>query len=289
LQIIQGMYAKKRLEQHKSDVNQHAEELLVHGMSREELTGLVENIFTRMDADGSGQLSKTEFVQALTSMELGLTRREINAIMFRVDQDQDGNVSYGEFVPFAFDLLQKLLEMRLLETELENDELGQYLNDLFKAKDAEMSGALHADDVVDVLHQAMLGLSRMQIYTVISEAEMNEDSHIVYATFIPTAVGLIRSMLSFEKCIVRESADVSPEAEENFYQVMDKAFETGSTTSTTDFLAKLEASGLMDAREFQATKHLLSQYGDSVKVDAVKNEVWQLVKSMRRHKAHEGQ
>merc|ERR1719401_1517756 len=127
LQIIQGMYAKKRLEQHMSDVNQHAEELLVHGMSREELTELVESIFRRMDQDGSGQLSKQEFVQALTCMELGLTRREINAIMFRVDQDNDGNVSYGEFVPFAFDLLQKLLEMRLLETELENDELGVYL------------------------------------------------------------------------------------------------------------------------------------------------------------------
>merc|ERR1719401_3220145 len=32
LQIIQGMYAKKRLEQHMSDVDQHAEDLLVHGM-----------------------------------------------------------------------------------------------------------------------------------------------------------------------------------------------------------------------------------------------------------------
>merc|ERR1712187_1020632 len=105
-----------------------------------------------MDQDGSGQLSKQEFVQALTCMELGLTRREINAIMFRVDQDNDGNVSYGEFVPFAFDLLQKLTSMRLLETELENDELGQYLHDLFKAKDTEMLGALHVDDVRDVLH-----------------------------------------------------------------------------------------------------------------------------------------
>merc|ERR1712070_426356 len=147
------------------------------------------------DGDGSGTLSKQEFISALTSMELGLTRREINSVMFQIDQDADGNVSYREFVPFAFDLLQKLTSLRLLETELENDELAQYLTDLFKAKDTEMTGLLHADDIRDLLHQAMLGLSRMQIYTVLSEAEVNSEMLIAYQTFIPRAVGLIRSML----------------------------------------------------------------------------------------------
>merc|ERR1719230_329853 len=103
LQIIQSMYAKKRLEQHMSDVGQHAEDLLVHGMSRQELTELVGSIFERMDQDQSGQLSKQEIVAALSSMELGLTRREINTIMFQIDRDEDGNISYKEFVPFAFD------------------------------------------------------------------------------------------------------------------------------------------------------------------------------------------
>merc|ERR1712194_277326 len=135
--------------------------------------GLVGSIFERIDQDQSGALSKQEFVAALTSMELGLTRREINTIMFKIDADNDGNISYREFVPFAFDLLQKLTSLRLLETELENDELAQYLVDLFKAKDFQMTGFLHTDEIRDLLHQAMLGLSRMHIYTVISEAEVN--------------------------------------------------------------------------------------------------------------------
>merc|ERR1712025_1338013 len=158
-------------------------DLLVHGMARDELTEIVAHIFERMDGDGSGTLSKQEFVTALTSMELGLTRREINTIMFQIDQDNDGNISYREFVPFAFDLLQKLTSLRLLETELENDELAQYLTDLFKGRDVEMMGLLHVNDIRDLLHQAMLGLSRMQIYTVISEAEVNSDMMIAYGTF----------------------------------------------------------------------------------------------------------
>merc|ERR1719409_1557643 len=145
-----------------SDIDQTAEDLLVHGMSRDELTELVGTIFERMDQDKSGTLSKAEFVTALTSMELGLTRREVNTIMFQIDQDNDGNISYREFVPFAFDLLHKLTSLRLLETEMEHDELAQFLMDLFKSKDTDMTGMLYLEDVRDLLHQAMLGLSRMQ-------------------------------------------------------------------------------------------------------------------------------
>jgi Ca2+-binding EF-hand superfamily protein len=283
LQIIQGMYAKKRLEQHMVDVGQHAEDLLVHGMAREELEEVVLSIFKRMDKDGSGILSKQEFVAALTSMELGLARREINAIMFKVDQDQDGNISYGEFIPFAFQLLQKLTSMRLLETELENDELGQYLVDLFKTKDSEMTGCLHVDDVRDVLHQAMLGLQRMQIYTVISEAELNPDNTITYAAFIPRAVGLIRSMLSFEKSIVKESAGVSAEAEGKFYNALDKAYPDGAVVPTADFCQQLDKSGVLDAKEAQAARTLLISHGEEVQTDQAKAEVWALLKQLRRH------
>jgi len=284
LQIIQGMYAKKRMEQHISEVEQHAEDLLVHGMSREELTDLVGSIFERMDADGSGQLNKQEFISALTSMELGLTRREINTIMFQVDQDQDGNVSYREFVPFAFELLQKLTSLRLLETELENDELAQYLVDLFKAKDTEMLGTLPVDDIRDLLHQAMLGLSRMQIYTVISEAEIC-DGQIAYASFIPRAVGLIRSMLSFEKSIVKESREVGTEAEDNFFFMMDEAFPAGEAVPFGEFMDRLARTNVLSARELQASGHLLNNYGEEVPVDEAKAQIWSLVKSMRRHVA----
>jgi Ca2+-binding EF-hand superfamily protein len=265
-------------------VDQHAEDLLVHGMSRDELTELVGSIFERMDADGSGTLNKQEFVTALTSMELGLTRREINTIMFQIDQDQDNNVSYREFVPFAFDLLQKLTSLRLLETELENDELAAYLMDLFKAKDTKMIGQLHADDIRDLLHQAMLGLSRIQIYTVISEAERNSDMMISYASFIPKAVGIIRSMLSFEKSIVREQANTGPEAEDRFFFALDEAFAGVEYLPLEEFMQRLEQTGMLDAKELEASENLLAAFGDETPVDEAKSQIWSLLKSLRRHR-----
>jgi len=284
-QVIQGMYAKKRLEQHMYDVDQHAENLLVHGMDQKELTGLVGSIFERIDADGSGTLNHQEFRAGLQSMELGLTRREINAIMLQVDQDQDGNISYRDFVPCAFDLLQKLTAMRLLESEVESDELAQYLLDLFKPKDTKMQGVLDVEDIRDLLHQAKLGLSRMQIYTVISEAQVNSDDKIVYAQFIPRAVGLIRSMLSFQKSIAKESDEISPQAEDKFFEALDHAFsEHDEEMRLTDFMSILEGSGVISEKELQAARHLLAGYGDQVPVEEAKSQLWALVKSMRRMK-----
>jgi len=286
LQIIQGMYAKKRLEQHMQDVSQQSADLLVHGMSRDEFNEIVESIFRKIDTDSSGQLSKQEFVAALTSMELGLTRREINTIMFQIDQDKDGNISYSEFMPFAFDLLQKLTSMRLLETQVENDEFALYLSDLFKAKDTDMAGALAVDEVRDVLHQAMLGLSRMQIYTVISEAEVNSDGAIMYASFIPRAVGLIRSMLSFENSIVGKNKGSTPEQEEEYYTAMDQMFETGSSVQIKVFVAQLQSCGLLSDKELTAVQHLLRAQmndGSEEKADKLKTEVWALMKNMRQN------
>jgi len=220
----------------------------------------------------------------LTSMELGLTRREINTIMFQIDQDQDGNISYREFVPFAFDLLHKLTSLRLLETEMEHDELAQFLMDLFKSKDTEMTGHLHVDDMRDLLHQAMLGLSRMQIYTVISEADTNSDLMIAYGNFIPRAVGLIRSMLSFEKSILKESKDTDAEAEENFYMVMEEALGGEDTMAPEQFMNKMKAVNLLDAKELQAVRNLVGGYGAAVPVEDAKAQIWPLVKNIRRHK-----
>lgn len=282
LEIIQGMYAKKKLEQHMSSVEQHAEDLLVHGMSREELTGLVQNIFERMDEDQSGVLSKAEFMAALTCMELGLTRREINTIMFQIDQDQDGNISYGEFVPFAFDLLQKLTSMRLLESELENDDTAQYLMDLFRAKDVNLTGLLHVDEIRDLLHQVRLGLSRMQIYTVISEAEVNAEHMIAYQNFIPKAVGLIRSMLSFEKSIAKESQANGPEAEQNFFDAMEAAFAGKDVCRVDEYMELLEGCQQLSVRELQAVRNLLMSYNDEVPVEEAHGQAWSLVKNMRR-------
>lgn len=266
------------------DCERRAQDLLVHGMPRDELTDVIGSIFERMDEDGSGMLSKQEFLNALTSMEVGLTRREINTIMLQVDLDDDGNISYREFVPFAFDLLQKMASLRLLEAEMEGDELAQFLLDLFKAKDVDNLGLLHVDDVRDLLHQAMLGLSRMQIYTVLSEVEANADMMINYNIFVPRAVKIIHSLLSFDKSVMQESHENVAEAEQNFFSALDEYFIGQDTIAIDEFAVRLEECNLLSVSELQAVRNLLHAFGDYIPVDEAKYQIWTLCKNMRRFK-----
>merc|ERR1712211_105249 len=104
----------------------------------------------------------------------------------------------------------------------------------------------------------MLGLSRMQIYTVISEAEPDTEMMISYPAFIPKGVALIRSMLSFEQCLDRSSKDTGTDAEDRFFAVLDQAFAGVQHQSLGNFLVTLERTGLLNTREMLASRFCCS-------------------------------
>merc|ERR1712232_1032949 len=146
------------------------------------------------------------------------------------------------------------------------------MGDLFKAKDVEMAGMLSWEAIRDVLHQAMLGLSMMQIYTVISEAENQAGSD-----------GMIKSMLSFEKSINSKHSQpqsISDDSAKKLFAAMDEAF-PGGTASSADIVAFLEQSGhLQSSQELQMIRQYLSQI-DTLPIAKAKTDVWQLLKQIR--------
>ena len=79
------------------------------------MEGVMKEVFLKADADGSGALSLNEFHKCIREADLGLTRKEINALMQEVDADGDGMVTYDEFVPLCFDMLVELLKDELLK------------------------------------------------------------------------------------------------------------------------------------------------------------------------------
>lgn len=57
----------------------------------------IEEIFAEYDEDGNGTLTSKELRNALRKLNLGLTSKDIDQIMLKIDVNGDGIISYDEF------------------------------------------------------------------------------------------------------------------------------------------------------------------------------------------------
>ena len=53
-----------------------------------------QDIFKEMDSDGNGYISEVEFRNAIRKLNLGLTSREIDQLMRKIDTNSDGKISW---------------------------------------------------------------------------------------------------------------------------------------------------------------------------------------------------
>lgn len=207
--LVQGLYA--RMESAAEDEvaavqAQQEAELLIRGMDKAELQKIMMDVFNKADADGSGQLSLAEFQTCIKEADLGLTRREINVLMTQVDVDGSGYVEYSEFAPLCFEILTKILREELVDALRPPTELEAGLYALFSEHDAEKGGVLPLATLRDLVKTADLGLTRLQIHTVLAEAEENADGLVSYATFAHRASSVIYKLLDPKMMKERKAA-----------------------------------------------------------------------------------
>lgn len=60
-------------------------------------TKSIEQIFNEFDEDGNGYVTLVEFRNAIRRLGLGITSREIDTLMQRIDTNGDGKIDYQEF------------------------------------------------------------------------------------------------------------------------------------------------------------------------------------------------
>lgn len=208
--LVQSMYAKMEMEQARAqeedDAREEAKNYLLHGMTKEEVENVMMEIFHKSDADGSGALSLTEFQKCCRDADIGLTRKEVNILMHQCDVDGDGHISYEEFVPLCFEMLTEILKDELLQEKRSPTELEQFLVQLFSEADVEGIGALSPLAMKEVIKGADFGLTRLQIHSVLAEAEYDEDGMSDYRKFAPKAAEMIYRLLDMDTQIERAEA-----------------------------------------------------------------------------------
>jgi len=257
VQVVQAIYNRASAladrEARMDIAEQRAENVLLHGMTQDEVESMLETLFRAADTDSSGKLSRKEFRECLRHTDLGLTRKEINAIMAEIDADQDGLVSYDEFKPLCFKILLSRFKISLVELEGTQGGLESSLLDVFSAADPEGRGYLSHGEIRDLLRGADIGLTRMQIYTVLSSGEQTPDGLINYRLFVPTAAKMIRNILAVRVAEARAKAiaSVSQVSESELLRGIDQQkFEMGLRAEFIKY--DQDGSGSLERSELRA-------------------------------------
>lgn len=208
--LVQSMYAKMEMEAAKAkeedEAREEAKNYLLHGMTKEEVESVMIDIFHKSDADGSGALSLQEFQKCCRDADIGLTRKEVNILMHQCDVDGDGHISYEEFVPLCFEMLTEILKDELLQEKRTPTELETFLVQIFSEADIDGAGALSPLAMKEVIKSADFGLTRLQIHSVLAEAEYDEDGLADYRKFSAKAAEMIYRLLDMDTQIERAEA-----------------------------------------------------------------------------------
>jgi len=74
------------------------EKLAITGIGKQQL----EELFVAFDTDGSGSMTRAEFIQLLLTFRLGMTRTQMCNLFKNIDDNNSGEVCFQEFADFLF-------------------------------------------------------------------------------------------------------------------------------------------------------------------------------------------
>jgi len=199
LEVFESLYAKTEVHRQQELAYLEAEDLLLHGLSQQELEETLHGYFQEADSNGNGTLSRKEFRNVLKESGMGFTRKELNAIMHQVDINGDDVISYQEFVPVALALCRDILARELVAGKLptQEAEAAAYIMDLFQAADVENTGYLQQDRLMPLLEGADLGLSHVQLNAIVSEARADDNESVQYGDFAIMAAQMFVKIFDF--------------------------------------------------------------------------------------------
>ncbi|KAH6834105.1 calcium-dependent protein kinase 2 [Perilla frutescens var. hirtella] len=140
--------------------------VIAERLSEEEIGGL-RQLFSMLDADGSGTITYEELKQGLKKVGSELMESEILALMNAADIDNSGTIDYGEF-------LAATLHMNKMEKE-------ENLLAAFSFFDKDGSGYITTDELQQACKDFSLGDG--QIDDIIREIDIDNDGRIDYGEF----------------------------------------------------------------------------------------------------------
>ena len=173
VELIGVLKAKESAQQAAVSKEVEAREIadyFIRGMSGQEIEAMMGTAFQLADKDGNGYLDTKEFQTFLKDMPLNLTKKEMNAAMLSYDADNDGRISWQEFVPIFHAVMQDVVTRDVLQAMTEPDAITTHLLACCQKYDPAGTGFLPVQKVGKAFRDADLGLTKFQIVSLCSGA-----------------------------------------------------------------------------------------------------------------------
>ncbi|CAK4680291.1 unnamed protein product [Aphanomyces euteiches] len=194
---------------------------LCHGLLREEFESMLREILHHSDADNSGTISRTEL-----DPDLGLTRKETNLVLFDIPCDEGGRVFYQDIIPSVFDVLVHAAANDVLDLPRSEEQIENILTRVFSSGDEESTGLLSFGALKNLLRMTGLGLTRIQIIALMSEAQEEEDDSVSYEQFTKSITPMVFSLVDYDQQPkMAQMVPVYRGTEEYFSNALSIAFE----------------------------------------------------------------
>ncbi|RLN89565.1 hypothetical protein BBJ28_00021838 [Nothophytophthora sp. Chile5] len=173
--------------------SQQDAEFFLHGMMQDEMESILREIFQRADKEEAGALGRLAFMEAIRDADLGLTRREVNVLMYEapVAEDDPAVIVYQDFIPICFPILKDAFAQGVMEGHSDQEWLTQYLTEVFASGDSETSGLLTVAEIARLFRAADVGLTRLQITAAMAEAQEDKSGFVNYEKFAIHVAGMV--------------------------------------------------------------------------------------------------
>ncbi|KAK7242871.1 hypothetical protein SO694_00015492 [Aureococcus anophagefferens] len=279
-------YAKRTLDAEDKAVDDEALEKL-YGPEIEQSVEAAEALFLLADSRSTGCLTRPEFRRRLKESALNLTRSEQNMIMATMPVDAFSKIVYAKFKDVLYKVKYNSIRNAIVEAKA--TDTAKLLLDLCREQeqikmdlDAANSGHVNLEDgeepayvgtitakqLLTVLGSPKLGLSKLQITSVMSDARMT-DSMVDYWKFVPVASKTIERML--DPSVMETKIDILSKGLLSQEKVMGGKSEGELAKELNQLFDAydLDESGQLDPQEFAMCLESLDLGIDRGQIDAL--------------------
>ena len=128
-------------------------------------------IYATLDPDRSGAITSDDLTQVFQEIGQQSAEEEIRNLMKNVDLNDDGSITFHEFLS----LYKKLADIKAEE---------QKYREAFRICDCDDSGYITIDELKQIMTQVGENLDDSQLNALIQEVDINKDNRLDFEEFI---------------------------------------------------------------------------------------------------------